>query len=720
MAGTDQSAFALLDALFAHAPIGLAFWDGDLHYRRINEALASINGVPPDAHLGRTPQEILGAVGDQVAELLEQVLRSGEPVVDVELTGELPTAPGVQRTWLAHYYPVSLSPDDVAGVGAVVLEVTLERRATERARLAVRERRTTSALLDAVFAAAPVGLCQLDVEGRYRRVNPALAELHGVPSAEFLGRTPEEVLGPGGAPVTAAVREVLRIGEAVVDREIESSDADGEPRYRQGTWFPVRGPDGDVAGVGAVVRDVTLQHVSEAERTRLLKDALTSRAQAEAAMVRAEHAAAEAEAARRGTEFLARAGERLAVVTRDYDRTLQEVARVAVPQMADWCTFTLRERRGVLRTAAVAAADPELERIASELAQAYPPRLDASAGAGATIRTGRAQLVTEVPEALLEALAQDERQLAFLRRMGLRSGLTVPLNVGGRTIGALSLVLSTADRTYGPDDVTLAESLAARAALAVENARLLDERSHIAQTLQRSLLPPALPAVEGLELAARYRAAGDQNEVGGDFYDVFRAVDGEWTFVIGDVSGKGAEAAAVTSLTRHTLRAASLRETEPIPTLELLNDALLTQPDPAGRFCTVLLARVSAAPSGVGLRLATGGHLPPVLLRAGGRVERVQLRGSIVGGLDRPHFGEREVHLEPGDLLVMFTDGVTELRAADGEWGPLGDAALEGVLREMRGAPVEDIVAAIEHRAVELQEGEPRDDIALLALRARA
>jgi PAS domain S-box-containing protein len=544
-----------------------------------------------------------------------------------------------------------------------------------------------------------------------------MAELTGSPPDEHLGRTPVELLGAEeGTQFAEAVAEVLRTGAPIVDREV-AVERGGRTSHREATWFPVLGPGGGVSGVGAVVRDVTHQHDAEAERARLLKQALSSRAQAEAAMVRAENARAEADIARRRTDFLARAGERLAVVTRDYDRTLQEVARVAVPQMADWCTFTLREARGQLRTAAVAAADPELERVVLEMAQRQPPRLDAPAGAGYTIRTGEPQLVPEVPPELLETLARDDEQLALLRRMGLRSGLTVPLKLRDRAIGALSLVYSTSGRVYGPDDVTLAESLAVRAALAVENARLLDERSHIAQTLQRSLLPPALPDVDGLDIAARYRAAGDQNEVGGDFYDVFRAGDGVWTFVIGDVSGKGAEAAAVTSLTRHTLRAASLRETGPRQTLELLNDALLAQPDPAGRFCTVLLGRTTSAPGGgVDLTLATGGHLPPMIVRVGGRVERIQLRGSIVGGFDRPHFGQREVHLDPGDVLVTFTDGVTEVRSREPD---LGEEALEEVLRAHRGEAVEDIVAAIEARAVELQAGEPRDDIALLALRAQ-
>jgi serine phosphatase RsbU (regulator of sigma subunit) len=388
--------------------------------------------------------------------------------------------------------------------------------------------------------------------------------------------------------------------------------------------------------------------------------------------------------------------------------------------MADFCSFTLLGPRGVPRTVAVAASSPDQDRLATEFGERFTPRLDAPVGTGAVLRTGEVQLIGPITEETLLAATDDAESLRVLRELRLESALIVPLKVRNRTIGALTLAYTGSGRSYDEDDVGLARSLAVRAALAIENARLYTERSHIAQTLQRSLLPPALPDVPGLELAARYRAAGDQNEVGGDFYDAFRAAeDGAWTVLIGDVSGKGAEAAALTSLTRHTLRAASLRTIDPIESLELLNEALWAQSDPAGRFCTVLYAQVKPDAHGAEVTLATGGHLPPVILRAGGRVERVQVRGALVGGLREPRFGERRIRLDHDDLLLLFTDGVVELRLRGPDGVDVGDRALEEVLAAHRGASAEEIVAAVEHRAVELQGGEPRDDIALLALRPR-
>jgi PAS domain S-box-containing protein len=709
----NAPATALLEALFTHAPVGLAFWDRDLRYVRINATLASINGIAPDDHLGRTPSELLGALGVEAEQTMRAVLEDGLPRVEVDIAGATPALPGELRHWKVSWYAIPGEDRRPIGVAAVVVETTGERRLR-------REQQETTALLDAVFGAAPVGIAFWDLDLRYRRVNEALATINGVPAADHLGRRPSEVLGGLGGTVERLMGEVVAHGRPVVDHELEATLPDGRRQFRHTTLFPVRDVHGDLAGLAGVVRDVTAQHESEAERTRLLREALVSRAAAEAAQVRAEAAKAEAEAARRRTDFLARAGERLAVLTRDYERTLQEVAWLAVPEMADFCLVALLGERGTPQTVAVAAADPDQDRLAIELGEHFVADLDARTGTGAALRTGEPQFIPQITDAMITNATADPEARRLLRALHLSNALVVPLRARNRTIGALTLVYAESGRHYEEDDLRLARSLAVRAALAVENARLYTERSHIAQTLQRSLLPPALPDIPGLELAARYRAAGDQNDVGGDFYDVYRAHDdGDWTVLIGDVSGKGAEAAALTSLTRHTLRAASLRTRDPVQSLELLNEALWAQADPVGRFCTVMYAQVRPDAHGAQIRLATGGHLPPMVLRAGGRVERVQVRGAIVGGLRDPTFGDRTFRLDHDDLLLLFTDGVVELRRRGADGIDIGDRALEEVLSGMRGASAEDIVSAVERSAVELQGGEPRDDIALLAIRPR-
>jgi serine phosphatase RsbU (regulator of sigma subunit) len=373
------------------------------------------------------------------------------------------------------------------------------------------------------------------------------------------------------------------------------------------------------------------------------------------------------------------------------------------------------EPAGRLSTLAVAHTVPSLEAMAWELSERYPPRADDEVGVARVLRTGRTELIAEITPDVLMAIAHDDEHLRLLGTLGLRSSLVVPLRTPERLLGAFTLVAAESGREFGDADVALAEALASRAALAVENARLYTERSHIAHTLQRSLLPERLPEIPGMEIAAHYRAAGDQNEVGGDFYDVFPSRDGTWTALIGDVSGKGPEAAAITSLSRHTLRAAALRDGTPVENLTLLNDAMLSQADSGLRFCTVLYARLRPSEKEALLTLSSGGHVPALVVRAGGTVEAIAIPGTLVGALREPRFEERDVRLRPGELLLLYTDGVVELR---GEDATAGEQRLREVLATHAGAPAGAVVEAVARMAVERQGGEPRDDIAILALRA--
>jgi serine phosphatase RsbU (regulator of sigma subunit) len=330
------------------------------------------------------------------------------------------------------------------------------------------------------------------------------------------------------------------------------------------------------------------------------------------------------------------------------------------------------------------------------------------------MRTGEYELLPEITDELIAAAAQDEEKRRLLRALGLRSSLTIPMKASGRVLGVIVLGFADSGRRFESDDLVVATALAARAGLHIDNARLYTERSSIAETLQRSLLPPVLPTVPNLEVAARYRAAGDQNEVGGDFYDMFPSGRGVWTAVIGDVSGKGAKAAALTGLTRHTLYAAALRDDSPARNLAFLDQAMRGRAHGAVAFSTVVYARVCPSPDSTALTLASGGHPPPMILRADGRVERVETSGTLVGALETARFEEREARLRPGELLLLYTDGAVELRRRDLSFG---EQQLEQVLREHAGMPAEAVVEAVGRRIEALQDGSPRDDVALLALR---
>ena len=231
----------------------------------------------------------------------------------------------------------------------------------------------------------------------------------------------------------------------------------------------------------------------------------------------------------------------------------------------------------------------------------------------------------------------------------------------GSDLGRIELA-GKIDGAFTPADELMLEDLARIGSLAIENARLEERERHIARTLQASLLPLTLPAIAGLDVAARYLAGGEGTLVGGDLYDLFEVED-DWAFVVGDVCGKGAEAAALTSMVRFTIRAEAVHRAGPTEVLAMLNDAILRQFSD-GRFCTVLHGRVRVGPGGARLRLACAGHPPPLVLCAGGSVTPVPCGGRLLGVVPDVEPETVEATLRPGDALVCFTDGVTEGRGA--------------------------------------------------------
>jgi serine phosphatase RsbU (regulator of sigma subunit)/anti-sigma regulatory factor (Ser/Thr protein kinase) len=420
------------------------------------------------------------------------------------------------------------------------------------------------------------------------------------------------------------------------------------------------------------------------------------------------------EATRRRAALLAEAGALLSA-SLGYEATLRTVARLVVPGLADWCTVDVPGPGGAIRNVATAHVDPDRVQMAEDLRRRHPPTAEQRAGVARVLRGGPAELYTTIPDELLAATARDPDHLALLRAVGMTSAMVVPMAARGRTLGAITFVAAESGRRYDGEALELAQELARRCAVAVDNARLYGERSRVARTLQQSLLPTRLPEVPGLEVAARFHAVGEDVEVGGDFFDLFAAAGGAWGAVIGDVSGKGAEAAAVTALARYTLRAVAAHDGRPAAVLGALNDAMLGSEHAPERFCTAAYARVLAEAGGPRVEIASGGHPLPLLVRPDGTVEPVGEPGMLLGVSRRPPLTQCEVKLEPGDKLVFYTDGVIEARCPDG--GMLGVEALAELLESCGDL---DTVATGEriHRAVIDACGDPRDDIAILVLRA--
>jgi serine phosphatase RsbU (regulator of sigma subunit)/PAS domain-containing protein len=413
--------------------------------------------------------------------------------------------------------------------------------------------------------------------------------------------------------------------------------------------------------------------------------------------------------------FLSEAG-RILSSSLDYDTTITNVARLAVPRIGDWCAVDLLEEDGTTRPVVVAHVDPAKVEWAIEMREKYPPDPTADQGVHRVLRTGEPELYPIIPRELLVEAAVDEEHLRLIDEIGMTSAMTAPLIARGRTLGAITFVTSESGRTYDEGDLALAQELATRCAIAVDNARLFRERTHIARTLQESLLPPELPQPPGLDVAARFRAAGEGYEVGGDFYDLFNTGSDRWAAVIGDVCGKGPEAAAITALARYTLRATAMTEHVPSRILARLNEAMLRQRTDR-RFSTVLYAALDqSGQDGTNLRFASGGHPLPLLLRAGGAATEVGTPGTLLGIVPDPDLVDDSVDLRPGDAVVLYTDGVTDAAAPELVHEP---HELASVLESSRYESAEAIADGLLDLALGSGNGAagPRDDIAILVIK---
>jgi serine phosphatase RsbU (regulator of sigma subunit) len=397
----------------------------------------------------------------------------------------------------------------------------------------------------------------------------------------------------------------------------------------------------------------------------------------------------------------------------DYETTLDNVAHLAVPGFADWCAVDLVDERGGIKEVALAHADPSKLVMAGDVQARYPTDPGSGRGVPNVIRTGEAELYVEIPDELPGEAARDQHHLALLQELGFRSAIFAPMVVAGRSIGAMTFVLAESGRRFDEHDFELAKELARRAAIAVQNSRLYAERAHIAQTLQRSLLPPLLPDIPGVEVAARFRPAGEGYEVGGDFYDVFNTGAG-WGFVIGDVCGKGPEAAALTGLARHTVRAAAMQEHDPSRILTLLSEAIRREHSDS-QFCTAAYGHLELRSVGAALTLASGGHPLPLMMSEDGDVEQVGVPGALLGSFANVDLTDQQLDLRPGSALVLYTDGVIEAGEPRGAFGLEG---LVSVLRSSAGLSANEIAERIDTAVVGLSE-EPPDDVAVVVLRIR-
>ncbi|MGK5680293.1 SpoIIE family protein phosphatase [Actinoplanes sp. URMC 104] len=383
--------------------------------------------------------------------------------------------------------------------------------------------------------------------------------------------------------------------------------------------------------------------------------------------------------------FLAEASELLAQ-SLDVNLTMALIPQLVVPRLGQWCAVHTTDAWGRLQLAAATHADES----------ALPQLHDALAETG--------------PDAILARLEEASRLGTQVMLGAPTEGFAVPLVARGTRLGTLAVGRHHRIR-HDADEVAVLEDVARRAALAIDNARIHDERHKVARTLQASLLPPALPKVEGVGFAAEYVPTG--SEVGGDFYDVVPSGPDSWIVVVGDVSGKGVQAATVTGLVRDVIRIL-VDDGKPMGEILCRVNKTLVQRG-GGRYCTLAMAQVTRTHDGVlSVCLHLAGHDRAVLVHADGKSSFVGEGGTALGLLESITSPDAEIELQPGDSLIFYTDGVTERRRGRELFGT---ARLRDAAAPLAGYPAEVMAARLRSTTINFSVEEPRDDIAILVLR---
>lgn len=441
-------ASATLDALMANSPVGMAFFDAEYRYVRINQSLAQMNGLSVDDHIGRTVEDVLGDTAAIISPILAQVFATGKPVTDLELTGSTPAQPGIQRIWLNSFFPVFIA-DALCCVGVFVTEIT------DRKQVGV-ELRETEARFRNTFENAAVGIAHVGIDGQWLRVNQRLCDIVGYPRDELMRTNFQSITHPDDLEADLVLFEQLLNGE-VDSYQIEKRyfHKNGNPIWIHLTTAMEWDKDKKPRYCISVVQDISNRKMAEMR--------LSTLASANAVLA----------------------------ASLDYQETLQRISEIMVEELADWCAIHILQPDGEIAQVALSSSDPAKTQWVKGLHDSQSPNLGLQQGVPSVIRTGEALFFPEISDELLQQSTTDAQKLAMLRGLDLTSAMIVPLQTRGSAIGALTLVTAESGRRYTEGDFDFAGELAQRAAIAVDNAQLVTSLKHAEANLRA--------ANEGLE-----------------------------------------------------------------------------------------------------------------------------------------------------------------------------------------------------------------------------
>jgi serine phosphatase RsbU (regulator of sigma subunit)/PAS domain-containing protein len=556
--------------------------------------------------------------------------------------------------------------------------------------------RSERRLLHAVFQQAPVPLFLLEQDGTIRRANNHAAALLGSPSGYATGKpltafvdlpfraavqTLLAAVARTGKPRTAGCRILTSDGPVDVTLTAAAADLPGDPPVRIVTATP-GGPSGAMAQEG---EDRPAKRPAAKGKGDPAIAAMTRRLDAVTAVTRV---------------LLDNSTFSEAV-------TLQRSARLLAGEIADWVIIDIDRGGRLLRQFAAGPRGGQADQLA-RVARGVDP--DQESLPALVHSTGKSVLLAHPDDPAALGHGPDGTPLGMV--LGVTSLICVPISDGTTGYGTLTLTRLADKGPFGVADLGLAEELGGHLAVAIRVDRVFRQRSQVAEALQASLLPTRLPEVPGLEFAAAYIGATQFQEISGDFYDVFKAGDG-WGIAVGDVCGKGQDAAAMTAAARHAIRAFATVHDTPADVLAAANEVLVAE-DYDDRFVTASLAFLRQRGRRVQVQLGSCGHVGPAVVRADGRVEILEGHGLPLGLFSDTQPGRLELELNQGDVLFFYTDGVTEARSSDLAFF---EDRLADALAAVAGHSASEIVRAVQELVTSFSAGELKDDVTILAVR---
>ncbi len=555
-------------------------------------------------------------------------------------------------------------------------------------------------LLQAVFAQAPVPLLVVDADSTVRRANSAACELLGVGPGYATGKTLTSMIDNAGqAPLRSQLAGVIRTGKSA---NVSCSLLGGNGpvscelgirlisvRGDEDRLLIVASPEGTAPAVGMHPATTERRSSASGEAGRGADPQVTSLTR------RSDLLAAAARL------LLENAGASESVI-------LQRCARLLASDVATWVVVDVLHR-GTLRRHYVAGPDdPASARLAQKVTAVSPGPDTAPFLAQ---ESGSSSLVTHIEDE--DLLGTDQDGAPLLPLLDAVCLLAVPVSDGSRCLGALTLVRDAAAGYFGLVDVGLVEQIADLLARALSARRMLTRQTEAAEALRSSLLPPVLKSVPGVDIVAAHMAPTRGREVGGDFYDVYPTPEG-WGVAIGEVCGKGEDAAAATATARHAIRVLSHWNPDPAQVLRGANDIMLTE-EFGGRFVTADAAHLSWTDRTLRVVLGSAGHPGPVLLKRDGFVQMLAGGGVALGIFPDPEPATQVLELEPGDVLFFFTDGLTGARSPQLTYL---EEILTDTLASLAGRHAADVVSEMRKVVLDFSAGVLRDDLTMLALRA--